>query len=38
VGAGAAEAGTPLAAPKPVFRKLEPTVVTEELARLDQGE
>ncbi|MGX6606915.1 methionine--tRNA ligase [Micromonosporaceae bacterium Da 78-11] len=27
-------AGTPLAAPKPVFRKLEPTVVDDELARL----
>jgi len=27
-------AGTPLAAPKPVFRKLEPSVVEEELARL----
>jgi methionyl-tRNA synthetase len=27
-------AGTPLAAPKPVFRKLEPSVVDEELARL----
>jgi methionyl-tRNA synthetase len=28
-------AGTPLAAPKPVFRKLEPSVVDEELARLE---
>jgi methionyl-tRNA synthetase len=28
------EAGTPLQAPKPVFRKLEPSVVDEELARL----
>ncbi|MGK5679324.1 methionine--tRNA ligase [Actinoplanes sp. URMC 104] len=27
-------AGTPLSAPKPVFRKLEPSVVDEELARL----
>ncbi|PWK34455.1 methionine--tRNA ligase [Actinoplanes xinjiangensis] len=27
-------AGTPLAAPKPVFRKLDPSVVEEELARL----
>jgi methionyl-tRNA synthetase len=27
-------AGTPLAAPKPVFRKLEPSIVDEELARL----
>ncbi|MFC4067399.1 methionine--tRNA ligase [Actinoplanes subglobosus] len=27
-------AGTPLAAPKPVFRKLDPSVVDEELARL----
>jgi methionyl-tRNA synthetase len=27
-------AGTPLAAPKPVFRKLDPAVVDEELARL----
>ena len=27
-------AGTPLAAPKPVFRKLEPSVIEEELARL----
>lgn len=26
--------GTPLAAPKPVFRKLEPSVIEEELARL----
>ncbi|MBU2662987.1 methionine--tRNA ligase [Actinoplanes bogorensis] len=26
--------GTPLAAPKPVFRKLEPSVIDEELARL----
>jgi methionyl-tRNA synthetase len=30
----AIEAGTPLQAPKPVFRKLEPSVVDEELARL----
>jgi methionyl-tRNA synthetase len=28
-------AGTPLAAPKPVFRKLDPSVVDEELARLE---
>jgi methionyl-tRNA synthetase len=28
------EAGRPLAAPKPVFRKLDPSVVDEELARL----
>jgi methionyl-tRNA synthetase len=27
-------AGTPLSAPKPVFRKLEPSVIEEELARL----
>jgi methionyl-tRNA synthetase len=27
-------AGTPLAAPRPVFRKLDPSVVEEELARL----
>ncbi|MDP9797882.1 methionyl-tRNA synthetase [Catenuloplanes nepalensis] len=27
-------AGTPLAAPKPVFRKLDPSIVEEELARL----
>jgi len=27
-------AGTPLAAPKPVFRKLDPSVIEEELARL----
>jgi methionyl-tRNA synthetase len=27
-------AGTPLSPPKPVFRKLEPSVVDEELARL----
>jgi methionyl-tRNA synthetase len=27
-------AGTPLAPPKPVFRKLDPSVVDEELARL----
>ena len=26
--------GTPLATPKPVFRKLEPSVIDEELARL----
>jgi methionyl-tRNA synthetase len=29
--------GTPLAAPTPVFRKLDPSIVDEELARLDQG-
>ena len=29
------EAGTPLAAPTPVFRKLDPSVVDEELARLE---
>ncbi|MDT5031815.1 MAG: methionyl-tRNA synthetase, partial [Actinoplanes sp.] len=28
-------AGTPLAAPKPVFRKLDPSVIEEELARLE---
>ena len=28
-------AGTPLAAPKPVFRKLDPSIVEEELARLE---
>jgi methionyl-tRNA synthetase len=28
-------AGTPLATPTPVFRKLDPSVVDEELARLD---
>jgi len=28
-------AGTPLAAPKPVFRKLDPAIVDEELARLE---
>ncbi len=28
------EAGRPLAAPKPVFRKLDPSIVEEELARL----
>jgi methionyl-tRNA synthetase len=27
-------AGTPLATPKPVFRKLDPSVIEEELARL----
>ncbi len=27
-------AGTPLAAPKPVFRKLDPVIIEEELARL----
>ena len=27
-------AGTPLAAPKPVFRKLDPSVIEEELERL----
>ncbi|GIE27826.1 methionine--tRNA ligase [Actinoplanes italicus] len=31
-------AGTPLAAPKPVFRKLDPSVVEEELARLGNDE
>jgi methionyl-tRNA synthetase len=31
-------AGTPLAAPKPVFRKLDPSVVDEELARLSAPE
>jgi methionyl-tRNA synthetase len=30
----AIEAGTPLPAPKPVFRKLDPSIVEEELARL----
>src|SRR5215813_9496709 len=30
----AIEAGTPLHAPKPVFRKLDPSIVDEELARL----
>ncbi len=30
----AIEAGRPLAAPKPVFRKLDPSIVEEELARL----
>ncbi|MFV2103303.1 methionine--tRNA ligase [Micromonospora sp. LOL_024] len=29
------EVGRPLAAPKPVFRKLDPSIVDEELARLD---
>jgi methionyl-tRNA synthetase len=29
------EAGRPLAAPKPVFRKLDPSIVEEELARLE---
>jgi methionyl-tRNA synthetase len=29
-------AGTPLAAPTPVFRKLDPSVVDEELARLEE--
>jgi methionyl-tRNA synthetase len=29
--------GTPLAAPKPVFTKLDPSVVDEELARLEEG-
>ena len=28
------EAGRPLATPKPVFRKLDPSIVDEELARL----
>jgi methionyl-tRNA synthetase len=28
-------AGTPLAAPTPLFRKLEPSIVDEELARLE---
>jgi methionyl-tRNA synthetase len=32
------EAGRPLAPPKPVFRKLDPSIVDEELARLDPGE
>ncbi|HEY9473730.1 MAG TPA: methionine--tRNA ligase [Mycobacteriales bacterium] len=31
-------AGTPLATPTPAFRKLDPSVVDEELARLEQGE
>ncbi|HET8681113.1 MAG TPA: methionine--tRNA ligase, partial [Micromonosporaceae bacterium] len=30
-------AGRPLAAPKPVFRKLDPSIVDEELARLAEG-
>ena len=29
--------GTPLAAPAPLFTKLDPTVADEELARLEQG-
>jgi methionyl-tRNA synthetase len=29
--------GTPLAAPKPVFTKLDPSIVAEELARLEAG-
>ena len=29
--------GTPIAAPKPVFTKLDPSVVDEELARLESG-
>jgi methionyl-tRNA synthetase len=32
------EAGRPVAPPKPVFRKLDPSIVEEELARLDPGE
>jgi methionyl-tRNA synthetase len=32
------EAGRPLAPPKPVFRKLDPSIVDEELARLDPAE
>ncbi|MGN9911919.1 methionine--tRNA ligase [Phytohabitans sp. LJ34] len=32
------EAGRALAPPKPVFRKLDPSIVDEELARLDPGE
>jgi len=31
------EAGTPLAAPKPVFKKLDSNIVDEELARLETG-
>jgi methionyl-tRNA synthetase len=31
------ESGRPLAPPKPVFRKLDPSIVEEELARLDPG-
>jgi methionyl-tRNA synthetase len=31
-------AGTPLAAPKPVFKKLEPSIIDEELARLAGAE
>ena len=31
------EVGRPLAAPKPIFRKLDPSIVEEELARLEQG-
>ena len=36
IGSGAVplEAGRPLATPKPVFRKLDPSIVDEELARL----
>src|SRR3982751_5599884 len=30
--------GTPLAPPKPIFTKLDPSIVDEELARLDEGE
>ena len=30
-------AGTPLAAPKPVFTKLDPSIVADELARLEAG-
>jgi len=32
------EVGRPLAPPKPVFRKLDPSIVDEELARLQAGE
>jgi methionyl-tRNA synthetase len=32
------EGGRPLAPPKPVFRKLDPSIVDEEIARLDPGE
>jgi methionyl-tRNA synthetase len=30
--------GTPLAPPTPVFRKLDPSIVEEELRRLEDGE
>ena len=30
--------GTPLAPPKPVFTKLDPSIVEEELARFEAGE